>query len=83
MALIDWKMNAQDAADLINFGSRGGSFEIELAPSAVWEGLKVKPFGHEVVPDLMTSGTQIVRVLEKGKLEGAADPRREGIAIGD
>ncbi|WP_046479691.1 MULTISPECIES: gamma-glutamyltransferase [Filomicrobium] len=83
VALIDWKMNAQDAADLINFGSRGGSFEIELAPSAVWEGLKVKPFGHEVVPDLMTSGTQIVRVLEKGKLEGAADPRREGIAIGD
>lgn len=83
VALIDWKMNAQDAADLINFGSRGGSFEIELAPSAVWEGLKVIPFGHEVVPDLMTSGTQIVTVPEEGKLEGAADPRREGIAIGD
>lgn len=83
VALIDWKMTAQGAADLINFGSRGGPFEIELAPGAVWQGLKVKPFGHEVVPDLMTSGTHIIVVRGEGRLEGAADPRREGIAIGD
>lgn len=83
VALLDWQMTAQEAVDLINFGSRGGPFEIELAPGAVWEGLKVKPFGHDVAPDLMTSGTHIVVVRGKARLEGAADPRREGIAIGD
>jgi len=83
VALIDWRMSAQEAADLINFGSRGGPFEIELAPGAVWQGLKVAPYGHQVVPDLMTSGTHIVVVRAKNWLEGAADPRREGVAIGD
>lgn len=83
VALIDWKMNAQEAADLINFGSRGGGFEIELSERGLWEGLKVKPFGHEIMPDLMTSGTQIIVVKGPGQLEGAADPRREGTAVGD
>lgn len=83
VALIDWKMNAQEAADLINFGSRGGAFEVELSSRGLWEGLKVKPFGHRIVPDLMTSGTQIIVVRGPGQIEGSADPRREGTAIGD
>jgi len=83
VALIDWKMNAQEAADLTNFGSRGGAFEVELSPAGLWEGLKVKPFGHTIMPDLMTSGTQIIVVRGPGQLEGSADPRREGTAVGD
>ncbi len=82
IALTDWKMSAQAAADLPNFGSRGGGFEVELGTAAIWQGLKVKPYGHTVVPDLMTSGTHIVVRRQDGSLEGAADPRREGVAKG-
>ena len=82
IALIDWNMSAQETADLVNFGSRGRNFEVEFGAQAIWQGLKVKPFGHTVVPDLMTSGTHIIVVRPDGVLEGAADPRREGVARG-
>ena len=82
IALIDWGMPPQAAADLINFGSRGRGFEIETSGQAVWTGLKLKRFGHQIQPDDMNSGIHIV-VRKDGHLEGAADSRREGIAVGD
>jgi gamma-glutamyltranspeptidase/glutathione hydrolase len=75
-------MDAQEAADLLNFGSQGHGFEIELAGQAVWTALKLKPFGHAIAPALMNSGTHIV-VRNGNRLEGAADWRREGAALGD
>lgn len=82
IGLIDWQLSAKEIADLPNFGSRGGAFEVELGPDSIWQGLKVKPYGHVVAPDLMTSGTQIIIKDREGSLTGAADPRREGIAKG-
>jgi gamma-glutamyltranspeptidase/glutathione hydrolase len=82
IALVDWGMDAQAAADLLNFGSQGHGFEIELAFPAVFTALKVKPFGHSIAPSLMNSGTHIV--MRRGnRLEGGADWRREGAALGD
>jgi gamma-glutamyltranspeptidase/glutathione hydrolase len=84
VALIDWKLDAQASASLMNFGSRGGPFEIEIDdPKAVWHALKMKPLGHKIHADLLTSGTQVIRIKPDGSLEGGADPRREGIALGD
>jgi gamma-glutamyltranspeptidase/glutathione hydrolase len=84
IALIDWKLDAQAALDLMNFGSRGGPFEIEVDhASAVWHALKVKPYGHRVSADRLTSGTQVILFRPDGTLEGGADPRREGTARGD
>jgi gamma-glutamyltranspeptidase/glutathione hydrolase len=84
VALIDWKVDAQEATALMNFGSRGGPFEIEVDhTSAVWHALKVKPYGHRVSADLLTSGTHIILIRKDGTLEGGADPRREGVASGD
>jgi gamma-glutamyltranspeptidase/glutathione hydrolase len=82
VALIDWGLDAQQAADLLNFGSQGRGFQIELGEGAVWTALGVKAFGHQIVPELMNSGTHIV-VRRGGHLEGAADWRREGAALGD
>ncbi len=82
VALLDWGMDPQQAADLLNFGSKGHGFEIELAGPAVWTALRLKPFGHTIVPELMNSGTHIV--MRRGdRLEGGADWRREGAALGD
>jgi gamma-glutamyltranspeptidase / glutathione hydrolase len=84
VALIDWQLDAQTATSLMNFGSRGGPFEIESDHgSAVWNALKVKPYGHRVSADLLTSGTHIIVLRGNGVLEGGADPRREGAALGD
>ena len=84
VALIDWKLDAQGALDLMNFGSRGRAFEIEVdQPSAVWHALKMKPYGHRVHADLLTSGTQVILVRPDGTLQGGADPRREGVARGE
>jgi gamma-glutamyltranspeptidase / glutathione hydrolase len=84
VGLIDWKLDAQAALGLMNFGSRGGAFEIEVDhPAAVWHALKVKPYGHRVNADLLTSGTHAIIFRPDGTLEGGADPRREGVAKGE
>ena len=96
VGIIDWKLDAQAAASLRNFGSRGSGFELEFgealtltsplrilrhAPS-VWHGIRMRPFGHRIRPSLMTSGLHIV-TRQDGILVGGADPRREGVARGD
>jgi gamma-glutamyltranspeptidase/glutathione hydrolase len=84
VALIDWKLDAQASLDLMNFGSRGSTFEIEVdRPYAVWHALKVKPYGHRVSADFLTSGTHAILFRDDGTLEGGADPRREGVAQGE
>lgn len=82
IGLIDWQLDAQQAASLLNFGSRGGPFEIEVKGRAVWHALGIKRFGHHVEPGVLNSGTQIV-TLRDGILQGGSDPRREGVALGD
>jgi gamma-glutamyltranspeptidase/glutathione hydrolase len=82
VALLDWDLDAQAAAALTNFGSMGGPAEIEYAWASLWHGLKLKRYGHELSPDLMNSGLHIL-VVRSGQLEGGADPRREGAALGD
>jgi gamma-glutamyltranspeptidase/glutathione hydrolase len=82
VGLIDWKLDAQAATDLPNFGSTGRSLELEYGWSTMWQALMLKSYGHTITPDLMNSGLHIV-AKRNGVLEGAADPRREGTALGD
>ena len=82
IALLDWRLDAQTAADLTNFGSQGSGLEIELDWPAVPLALTLRPLGHRIVPSLMNSGIHIV-TRRDGHLEGAADARREGAALGD
>lgn len=87
IGLLDWNLDAQQAINLPNFGSRNGPTELErgqFSPALI-QALKAK--GHEVNEIDMTSGTQaIVRARDaqgKVSLTGGADPRREGEALGD
>ena len=82
VALIDWEMDAQAAAALVNFGSQGQKFELEFGMDALWPGLNLKAYGHSVMPETMTSGIHTI-ARRNGRIEGAADPRREGAALGD
>ena len=87
IGLLDWNLDAQQAINLPNFGSRNGPTELErgqFSPALI-QALKAK--GHEVNEIDMTSGTQaIVRGRDAQgnvSLTGGADPRREGEALGD
>lgn len=82
VALLDWKMDPQQAVDFGNFGSRNGPTELEKGSEAeAWKpALEAK--GHEVRLLEMTSGTQAIVKTPEGFL-GGADGRREGVAIGD
>ena len=81
IALLDWQYDAQAAAALINFGSQGKSFQLEIGWRAIGPALSMVGYGQDVDFGLMNSGTHIV-VRRDGKLEGGADPRREGAALG-
>jgi len=87
VGVLDWNLDIQQAISLPNFGSRNGPTELEegRVSSALIDGLKAR--GHDVRVMPMTSGLQgIVRVRrEDGSLvwAGGADPRREGVALGD
>ncbi len=81
-ALIDWRMDAAQAAALVNFGSTEDVLLLEPAPA--WDPLaeKLVAKGHAVRRRDMTSGQHIIAVTPDG-LEGGADPRRESMAVGD
>lgn len=82
VALIDWDMDARESAALENFGSEGGPLQLETGASDFWIALVLKTYGHQVVHVAMTSGVHTI-VRRDGHLEGGADPRREGVALGD
>jgi gamma-glutamyltranspeptidase/glutathione hydrolase len=87
VSLLDWDIDIQQAISMPNFGSRNGPTEVEQGrvSYSLIEGLQAR--GHEVREIPMTSGLQgIVRVrLPDGRRAwaGGADPRREGVALGD
>jgi len=82
VALLDWKLPPQDALAMPNFGSRNGPTEVERGPAgdAIARGLEA--LGHEVRRPDMTSGVHLIVRGADGWI-GAADPRREGLAVGD
>ena len=84
--VLNWGLLPQQAIDLPNFGSLNGPTLLEenrFAPATV-KALEAR--GHEVREMTMTSGLQaIVRGQAHGMplWLGGADPRREGLVMGD
>lgn len=77
-----WEMNPQKAINLPNFGSTNGPTLLEKKrfPPATVEALKAR--GHSIHEIDMTSGLQVIRRIPGGYL-GGADPRREGVVMGE
>jgi gamma-glutamyltranspeptidase/glutathione hydrolase len=82
VAALDWDLDIQAAIDVNNFGSRNGPTEIEAGPDAERLRAGLTALGHEVAILNITSGLHGIMVTRDG-LVGGADPRREGIALGD
>lgn len=83
VCLIDWHCDAEEAADLPGFGSRNGPFEVEKGTTAESKlGPAAAALGETIKAVDMNTGVHII-VRHNGALEGGADRRREGIALGD
>jgi gamma-glutamyltranspeptidase/glutathione hydrolase len=84
--VLNWGMTPQTAINLPNFASLNGPTVLEEKrfPATTIDALKAR--GHEVREANMTSGLQaIARGQSQAKPVwlGGADPRREGIVMGD
>jgi gamma-glutamyltranspeptidase/glutathione hydrolase len=86
VGVIDWGLDAQQATSLANFGSTNGSTFIEedrLSNEATIVS-ELEAMNHVVSVTTRTSGiATIVSDASSGTLVGGADPRREGIAMGE
>jgi gamma-glutamyltranspeptidase/glutathione hydrolase len=82
VALIDWGLDPAEASALVNFGATENA--VLLEPGAAWDPLaaSLDAMGHDIRRGPLTSGEHIIAVTPEG-LEGGADPRREGVALGD
>ena len=79
---LHWGMNVQQAISLPNFASLGGPALLEERrfPAATGEALRAR--GQEVREQALTSGLQAIQKTPSGWF-GGADPRREGVVMGD
>ena len=80
--VLNWGLNAQQAINLPNFASLNGPSLLEqkrFPPSTV-ESLRAH--GAEVREQEMPSGLQAIQKTATGFF-GGADPRREGVVLGD
>jgi gamma-glutamyltranspeptidase / glutathione hydrolase len=79
---LNWGLNAQQAIDLPNFGSNNGPTLLEQKRFAAPVVQALQARGHEVREQDMTSGLQAIQRTATGWF-GGADPRREGVVLGD
>jgi len=82
LGTLQWGLDAQQAINLPNFGSLGGPtlLEQQRFPARTVDALTAR--GHEVREVPLTSGLQAIQKTPSGYF-GGADPRREGVVMGD
>jgi len=82
VGMLDWNLNAQQAINLPNFANFNGPTLVEedRFPQFLIEALEAR--GHEVSETGLTSGLQAIQKTEDGYF-GGADPRREGVVMGN
>jgi gamma-glutamyltranspeptidase/glutathione hydrolase len=79
---MDWELNIQSAINLPHLVNRFGTYDVEDGTTAMAFEAPLQAFGFKTNARALTSGIHAIAITPDG-LEGGADPRREGIAIGE
>ncbi len=82
VALIDWQMPMNEAVALPHLANIAGPYWLEAGSSAENFAPALQALGYETEMRELNSGLHGIEFTQSG-LEGAADPRREGMALGD
>lgn len=81
IAVLDWQLNMQEAINLPKITNRNDYTALEKGtPIATFES-QLTEMGHNVRVVDLNSGLHGIQVID-GVLVGGADPRREGLAVG-
>ncbi|MEX0319429.1 MAG: gamma-glutamyltransferase [Ruegeria sp.] len=81
IAWADWGMDVQQALALPHLVNRFGTYDVEEGTSAADMADALTALGYEVNARDLTSGLHAIEIGDT--LRGGADPRREGIALGE
>ncbi len=81
VAVLDWGMEPQAALDMGHVVNRNGVTELEEGTEAEALADALATLGHEITVRPHESGLHAIQIKD-GALIGAADPRREGVAVG-
>jgi gamma-glutamyltranspeptidase/glutathione hydrolase len=82
LGVLNWNLNPQQAINLPNFGTLGGPLFLEQECFSASTIANLRARGHTVVETPLPSGLQAIQRTATGYF-GGADPRREGIVLGD
>ncbi|MDH3691451.1 MAG: gamma-glutamyltransferase [Gammaproteobacteria bacterium] len=82
IAILDWDMDIQEAMNVGHFVSRNGPIDIESGTIASEFTKQLQKRGHEVNVRDLNSGLHGIMIKDE-LLVGGADPRREGVVMGD
>ncbi len=81
VAHVDWGMDVQQAVSMPHLVNRFGTYDLEEGTDATSFEAALTEMGFEVNVRDLNSGLHAIQVGET--LSGGADPRREGIALGE
>ena len=81
IAHVDWGMDVQQAVSMPHLVNRFGTYDLEEGTEAAALEAALVALGFEVNLRGLTSGLHAIAVSDT--LSGGADPRREGIALGE
>ncbi len=82
VATLDWGLDVQSAIDLGHVVNRNGGTDLEAGTEAEAFQAALESRGHEINVRDLNSGLHAIMITQEG-LVGGADPRREGIVLGD
>ncbi len=82
IALVDWKMDIQQAISMPHLTNRFGTYELEAGTLAVEMANELESLGFKTAVKEQNSGLHGIAIGPDG-IFGGADPRREGMASGD
>lgn len=82
IAHLDWGMDIQQAINLPHAVNRFGTYDVEAGTAAERLVQPLEAMGYKVNSRSLNSGLHGIAIAEDG-LAGGADPRREGVVIGE
>lgn len=81
VAVLDWQLDVQQALNLPRLTHRNDYLALEKGSELARQASALQDMGYKVQIQDLNSGLHAIMV-KPGLLEGAADPRREGVAAG-
>ena len=82
IAWVDWEMDIQQAIELPHLLNRFGTYDLEKGTAAEKLAPALEALGFKTEIRDLTSGLHGIEITPQG-LEGGADVRREGVALGE